>query len=78
MDVFFRCFALLFTGHSDMPMAIALAVIWMSRIAMYQVETRAHWDERDAEERELRHEQQREYRERELRLQIQRQQRPER
>lgn len=76
---FIAGFALFLTGHVDMPLAIAIAVVWVSRITMYRIkETRARWDEEDAEERELRREQQHLRREQELRLQIQRQQRPER
>ncbi|MEV6866430.1 hypothetical protein AB0M44_36240 [Streptosporangium subroseum] len=76
---FIAIFALVFTGHVDTPLAIAVIVIWVSRVTLYQIkETRARWDEKDAEERELRREQQHANRERELRRQIQRLQRPER
>ncbi|MDP9866891.1 MULTISPECIES: hypothetical protein [Streptosporangium] len=76
---FIAIFALVLTRHVGTPLAIAVVIIWVSRITLYQIkETRVRWDERDAEERELRREQQRENRERELRLQIQRLQRPDR
>ncbi|MGJ6964597.1 hypothetical protein ACSDR0_22045 [Streptosporangium sp. G11] len=60
-------------------MAIAIGVIWLSRITLYEIRrTRTRWDEKSAEESELRREQRHEQRERELRLQIQRLQRPDR
>ncbi|MFF5207451.1 hypothetical protein [Streptosporangium sp. NPDC000396] len=74
---FIAIFVLFFTGHASTPLAIAVVIICVSNITLHQIkETRARWDEKDAEERELRREQQRENRERELRLQIQRLQRP--
>ncbi|MER5426326.1 hypothetical protein [Streptosporangium roseum] len=76
---FIAIFALAFTGHVDTPLAVAVVVIWMSRLTMYQIkETRARWDMEAAEEGALRREQQHANRERELRLQIQRLQRPDR
>lgn len=72
-------FALLLAGHATMPMAIAIGVIWVSRVTLYEIRRiRARWDRTSAEESELRREQRREHRERELRLQIQRLQRPDR
>ncbi|MFD8561196.1 hypothetical protein ACFV1N_28270 [Streptosporangium canum] len=76
---FTAIFALVPTGHASAPLAIAVVVIWVSRITLYRIkETRARWDQEHAEERELCREQQRANRERELRLQIQRLQRPDR
>jgi hypothetical protein len=76
---FFAIFAMLFTGHADMPLAVAVIVIWVSRLTLYQIkETRARWDEKDAEEREFRREQRHATRERELRSQIRRLQQPDR
>lgn len=76
---FIAIFALVFTGHASRPLAIAVVVIWVSRITVYQIrETRTRWDQEHAEERELRREQQRANRERELGLQIRRLQRPDR
>ncbi|MET8335462.1 hypothetical protein ABZV14_11615 [Streptosporangium canum] len=76
---FIAIFAMVFTGHASTPLAIAVLIIWVSRITLYQInETRARWDAEAVEEGELRREQQRANRERELRLQIQRLQRPDR
>ncbi|MER5324416.1 hypothetical protein [Streptosporangium roseum] len=76
---FIAIFALVLTRHVGTPLAIAVVIIWVSRITLYRIkETRARWDEEHAEERELLREQQRANRERELRLQIQRLQRPDR
>ncbi|WP_436761865.1 hypothetical protein [Streptosporangium sp. V21-05] len=70
-------FVLLLAGHVTMLMAIAIGVIWLSRLTLYEIRrTRTRWDRRSAEESELRREQRREYRERELRLQIRRPRRP--
>ncbi|MEV4183277.1 hypothetical protein AB0J28_17795 [Streptosporangium canum] len=77
---FIAIFALVFTGHASTPLAVAVVVIWVSRITLYQIkETRARGDDAEAaEEGELRREQQRANRERELRLEIRRLQRPDR
>ncbi|OUC93025.1 hypothetical protein [Streptosporangium minutum] len=76
---FIAIFAMVSTGHASTPLAIAVLIIWVSRITLYQInETRARWDAEAVEEGELRREQQRANRERELRLQIQRLQRPDR
>ncbi|MEU8379437.1 hypothetical protein [Streptosporangium sp. NPDC048865] len=80
---YWMCFAagfvLLLAGHVTMPMAVAIAVIWLSRVTLDEIRRiRARWDRRSAEESELRRERRREHRERELRLQIRRLQRPDR
>ncbi|WP_329092252.1 hypothetical protein [Streptosporangium sp. NBC_01469] len=75
---FIATFVLLLTGHVNMSMAIVIAVVWISRATLYHIkETRARWDDKAAEEGELRREQRHANRERELLLQIRRLQRPE-
>jgi MFS superfamily sulfate permease-like transporter len=74
---FIAIVVLVFTGHVEIPLAIVLAIVWVSRTTIHHIkETRARWDSEGAEERRLRREQQHLKREQELRLQIQRQQRP--
>lgn len=79
---YWMCFVagltLFFAGHMTVLMAIAIGVMWLSRVTLHHIrQTRTRWDDATAEELELRREQQHAYRERELRLQIQRLQRPE-
>ncbi|WP_329424937.1 hypothetical protein OG339_31560 [Streptosporangium sp. NBC_01495] len=75
---FMATFVLLLTGQVNRAMAIVIAAAWISRATLYHIkETRTRWDDRAAEEQELRREQQRANRERELHLQIRQLQRPE-
>ncbi|GAA3417857.1 hypothetical protein [Streptosporangium vulgare] len=70
-------FVLLLAGHMTVLMAVAIGVMWLSRLVMYEIQgTRTRWDERAAEESELRREQRHLRREQELRLQIRRLQHP--
>ncbi|MET8051725.1 hypothetical protein ABZU75_29415 [Streptosporangium sp. NPDC005286] len=71
-------FVLFFAGHVTVLMAIAIGIVWLSRVTLHHIQaTRARWDDATAEELELRREQQHAHRERELRLQIRRLQQPE-
>jgi len=76
---FLAGFVLLLAGHVTMLMAIAIGVMWLSRVTLRHIQViRTRWDEQAAEELEIRREQRHLNRERELRLQIQRLQQPDR
>ena len=65
--------ALRFTNHRGMPLAISVAVTFVSLIILCSIgETQEHWNDRTAEEVMLRREQLRANREYELRREIRR------